>query len=448
MSRPAADLVFACGLLCACARPAEAPPQPDTGTGSEQDGTPPSTPEPADLHHSTPEGDEPSTTRTTDPDLYVKQLQKRRRTLDQYLERHPNDPQKLATLAACHLELLNLDADLGHVVMAERLLSRAIDVADTAALRRQRAAARRRLHRFADASADLESALRLAPDDLETKRALEWGRHAGRARDAAEALLATPADEPKGFEEHRREAMRLFRLGRFEEADQRLRQGHDATQSVHPATVAGIELQRGLLRLRTGRHDDANRFFRAAYTRLPQYGVVVEHLAESEALLGRHAAALKLYGTAVKQTRRPEAMAGRARVLRSLKRADEAARGLHAADKRWRQLLPRFGVAVARPAVRFWLEDLPRPADALRWSEAALTNARDPESMLLTARARAAARESAGARALLAEVELAPLVADEFYAGIADAWFRLGEAERAATWHRKARALNSAWPEP
>ncbi len=34
---------------------------------------------------------EPSATRTTDPDLYVKQLQKRRRTLDQYLERHPND---------------------------------------------------------------------------------------------------------------------------------------------------------------------------------------------------------------------------------------------------------------------------------------------------------------------------------------------------------------------
>ncbi len=127
-------------------------------------------------------------------------------------------------------------------------------------------------------------------------------------------------------------------------------------------------------------------------------------------------------------------------------RAEEAARALQIADKRWRALVEKFGPAVSAHAVKFWLVDLPRPADAWKWARRNLKARRDPTSLVLAARAAAAARDPTWARELLAEAEKNPLQVDEFYAGVADAWHRLGEAEKAAAWLAKARELNPKTP--
>jgi tetratricopeptide (TPR) repeat protein len=198
--------------------------------------------------------------------------------------------------------------------------------------------------------------------------------------------------------------------------------------------------------LRTGRHDEARRFFKSAYDRLPQYFLAAEHLAETEALLGNHAAALALYDEVIKATRLPEFIAARAGVLRDMGRAEEAARALQTADKRWRALVAKFGPAVSGHAVDFWLEDLPRPADAMTWADLSLKARRNPGSLVLAARAAAAVKDPTRARKLLAEVEKSPLRVDEFYTGVADAWHRLGEADKAAEWLAKARELNPKAP--
>lgn len=448
---------MACLLLAlaGCDRPSEPPPAPPPVVAADATArTSPPTPISArgvgrDLKAGLPSPKAPklgpagpSTVRTTSAQIYLRNLEARAKGLAARLERQPDEVATLARLAAWQVEKRNLDGDLDHDLEAERLLGRAIAKADSPALRKQRASVRAHLHRFSDARVDLEAAIAADPLDADAKRALGWNlHHAGRHAEAA-PLLEIPFARPRTYEDYGVEAVRLFEAGRIEEADARLRLAHGSYSDVHPVPVAWIDLQRGLLRLRTGRYDEARAFFRAAYDRLPSYYVVAEHLAETEALLGNHAAALALYDEVVRATRLPEFIAARAGVLRDLGRAEEAAAAIQAADVRWRTLIEKHGAAVAAHAVSFWLEDLPRPADARRWAEANLERRRDPASIVLAARARAAARDSAGARELLAEVEGSTMRVDEIHVGVADAWHRLGETDRARAALAKARALN------
>lgn len=389
----------------------------------------------------------PTKARTTSPKIYLRNLEARRRGLDDRLRRKPDETPTLANLAAWHIEKAQLDGDLGHALDAEKLLSKAISIKDSVPLRMQRARVHAHMHRFAEARADLEAAVAAAPTDGSATHALAWTLHQLGDRMAARKLLAVPPHlGPRSYGEYAREATLLFEQGRVEEADQRLRLAAGAYHDVQPIPMAWIDLQRGLLRLRTGRNEDAREFFRAAYARLPQFFVAAEHLAETEALLGNHAAALALYDEVIDNTRLAEFIAARARVLRDMGRAEDAATAIRAADARWRKLVAKFGAAMAAHAVSFWLEDLPRPADAHRWAELNLRGRRDPMSLVLAARARAATKDYEGARALLADAEQATLRVDEFYADMADAWHRLGEAEKAAEYLAKARELNPKTP--
>ena len=387
----------------------------------------------------------PSTARTTSPKVYQRNLEAQRKGLEARLKRKPGDPGALARLAAWHQEQAHFDGDLGHALEAEALLTKAIAGGDTPALRKQRARVRAHLHRFDQANADLDAALKKRPKDGEALRAKGWNlHHQGSA--GADALLDTPYAGPPSYSDHGREAVRLFEQGQIEAADQRLRRAHGAYPDVHPIPLAWIDLQRGLLRLRTGRHEEARRFFQVAYDRLPGNFVVAEHLAETEALLGNHARALELYDAVVEATKLPEFIAARAGVLREVGRTEDAAHALQLADRRWRVVLKKYGAALAGHAVGFWLEDVPRPVDAKTWAERSLQARRDPASLAMAARAAAAAKDSARARELLAEAEKHPLRVDEFCADLADAYHQLGDAKRAAAWLAKARELNPKTP--
>ncbi len=390
----------------------------------------------------------PIEARTTSPKVYLRNLESRRHGLEDRLRRKPNEVATLARLAGWHSEKASLDGDLRHAMEADRLLSKAIAETDSVALRTQRAKARSHLHRFAAARADLEAAVALAPEDPSATHALSWTLYQLGEREAARKLLAAPPHlGQRSYGEHARDGVLLFEQGRVEEADRRLRLAAGAYNDVQPIPMAWIDLQRGLLRLRTGRHEAARKFFRTAYDRLPQFYVAAEHLAETEALLGNHAEALALYDEVIRNTRLPEFMAARAGVLRDMGRAEDAAKAIQAADARWRKLVDAFGAAMATHAVSFWLEDLPRPEDARRWAEVNLKGRRDPSSLVLAARARAASRHSDAARTLLAEAEKSAIETDEFYTGMADAWHRLGETEKASAYLAKARELNPKTPD-
>lgn len=391
-----------------------------------------------------PEG--PTTARTTSPAVYLRNLEAQRTGLEARLKRKPDDPAAMSRMAAWHLEKGQLDGDLTHALSAEELLDRAIAKTDTPALRVQRAGVRAHLHRFAEANVDLRAALAKTPDNDRVSRALGWNLHQLGRYAEARPLLDTPHVSARTYSDYGREAVLLFEQGRIEEADRRLRLAYGAYSDVHPVPLAWIDLQRGLLRLRTGRHDAARAFFKAAYDRLPAYFLAAEHLAETEALLGNHARALALYDDVVRATRLPEFMGARAGVLKDMGQAEASARALKATDARWRTLVARHEVAVAGHAVDFWLEDLPRPADAKKWADLNLKARRDAATLVQAARAAAAAKDPARAKELLVEAAAQPRKVDEFYAGMADAWHRLGDAEQAATWLAKARELNPKTP--
>jgi tetratricopeptide (TPR) repeat protein len=383
----------------------------------------------------------PSRVRSTHPSIYMKNLRGRGPELERRMKLGRDPAATRRALAAWHLEIMTIDGDPRHAKTAVNLLSGLLAEAPTdAGLLRARAGALSHVHRFEEARRDLEKALVAAPADRAVRRALASVlRNLGNAKGAE--TLALPS-QPLDFDYYATRAIELFVRGHIEAADEALRRAHGAYADVHPGVLGWIDLQRGLLRLRTGLWPEARAFFRAAYARLPESFLFAEHLAEVEALLGDHARALALYDAVVAGTQLPEFMAARAGVLEGLGRADDAKRALDAADARWRVLLEQHPRALAAHAVSFWLEDRPEPKLARYWADRNLEWRRDPDSVLLAARARAAAGDLAAARALLPALESSGRNVDEFHEGMAELRRALGDVAGAEAATQAARALN------
>ncbi|MCB9547638.1 MAG: tetratricopeptide repeat protein [Myxococcales bacterium] len=459
--------LLAAALLAACGQPASTPDAASPSSGGSPASAPASAPaSTADLANAVisfkgkaaprqpdaavrpgPEG--PQTVRSTAARIYLDNLASRGKAL---VERHAQKPDDVATrisLATWHQEQSALDGDLDHAIQAIALLDGALKLhPGDAKLLRLRAGRYAYLHRFAEARADLDAVLAKNPDDAGARRALGSVLRNQGDWEAAAPYQATPAGRTKGFQEYADEAIRAFQAGRVDEADGLLRLAAGAYRDVHPGAIGWIDLQRGLLRLRTGRYPEAKVFFQSAYDRLPQSFVVAEHLAEVEGLLGNYADSLRIYDEVVASTGLPEFMAARAGALEALGRKADAEAALTAADARWKALLEKYPTALAAHAISFWLEDKPDAALALRWAEANLKVRRDPDSWVLAARARAAAGDKDGAHAAIEAARKYPIRVDEFFAGIADAHHRLGEAEAAAAALAEARALNPKTPDP
>lgn len=391
-----------------------------------------------------PEG--PQTARSTSPQIYLRNLAGRKVAIKQRLKKTPDGHQALAQLAAWHMEQQLIDGSPQHAEAALAALDKAIAAhPKQLSLRTQRAGLYTHLHQFAKAKADLEQVLAADPNAPGPRRALGKVLYNLGQIDAARPYQNTPPNRPT-YRDLGDEAVRQFLDGKIDAADKTLRIAAATYRDVHPVAMAWIDLQRGLLRLRTGRWPAAKRFFESAWQRLPQYYVVAEHLAEVEAKLGNHARALELYDAVVQSTQLPEFMAARAGVLADMGQRDKAAQALRDAEARWDALLAAHGSAYAAHAVDFWLSDRPNPKKARRWAEANLKLRRDPGALVLAARARVADGDKAGARALLLEALPHGPNVDEFHADVAAVWHGLGEAEKATAALERARALNPKTP--
>lgn len=388
----------------------------------------------------------PMTVRSTSAAIYLRNLDGRKVAIDAQVKKTPTGPQALMNLAAWHMEKQLLDGDPTHAEAALEALDKGVAAHPAnRKLRQRRAGVLSHVHRFADARVDLETALKADPTDPALRRQLgkvleNLGKHA----EAAPHLAVAPSRP--SYADVGDQALRHFKAGDFAKADRTLRLAAATYRDVHPIPLAWIDFQRGLIRLRTGKWAEAKRFFEVAYARLPQYYVVTEHLAEVEAKLGNHARALELYDAVVAGTKLPEFMAARAGVLADLGKAAEAKAALDAAEARWEAILTAHGPAYAAHAVGFWLEDRPNPAQARRWADANLKLRRDPESLVVAARAHAAAGAQASARALLEEALPNGPNLDEFHADVAEVLTALGDTEGAARAAARAKALNPKYP--
>jgi tetratricopeptide (TPR) repeat protein len=169
---------------------------------------------------------------------------------------------------------------------------------------------------------------------------------------------------------------------------------------VSPVPLAWLHTQQGIAWLRFGDIERAQRFFEAAYQRLPQYYLAAEHLAETEFLLGRRERARELYLAVIAQTDHPEFHAALAEVEAELGDTDAAEVSLGRAREGYEALLARHPAAFADHAAAFHLEQ-DEAGRALELARINLNQRRDVMAWLLLAEAEhAAGNRRAACRAL------------------------------------------------
>ncbi|MGZ3440113.1 MAG: tetratricopeptide repeat protein, partial [Polyangia bacterium] len=257
---------------------------------------------------------------------------------------------------------------LGRIVDYETALARADEAVrlvpnDGDALL-ARASARARLHRFAEASADLDAAAHGAsPERVDGARAAIWSA-TGQEREALaiRARLATARPELGTLAA---EAMSLAALGRVSEAERRFVEAQARFRDVTPLPIAALYFQAGLVEERAGRPSSARELYEAARARLPEHAQATAHLATLLAASGRRAQAVALLRPLVAVSDDPE-YAG---TLAGLVGGDEAARLRAQAGKRYDALIARHPEAFADHAARFWLAAGAQPRKALPLAE-------------------------------------------------------------------------------
>ena len=254
-------------------------------------------------------------------------------------------------------------------------LDRAEDLAEQAVIRAPqspeawlaRAASRASVHRFREASADLDRAqsLRAEPDAVAAQRA-SIALATGQLTVAQTIAQARVKREP-GMATLSALGVTLAESGDGPGAARAFARSLESYRDTSPFPVAFVDFQVGLLDERAGDLAGAAERYRAVIRRLPGHAQAAVHLAGIEMALGRLDAAEEALRTVVPEASDPEIAATRAALARRRGDLAAAAREESAARNRYHLLLERHPDAFADHAARFFLDR--EPAEALRWAE-------------------------------------------------------------------------------
>lgn len=348
--------------------------------------------------------------------------------LTERAEAMPNAWTAYEWAAGAALERARLSGDFADYLRAEALLARASEIAEAVGPALSRARLNYTLHRFDAALADLDLAAGrlLLPDSTAREIAgirADIAFHQGRYRAALAGY--------QGNLERVREPTDLYRLayyywqtGDYAQAEPLLEAAALGSGDLDGRLTAFWHLQRGLMDLDRGRHDQAFAHYLDADAAFPGWWLVREHLAEIHLLEGRLDEAEAIYLTAIEETGNPEFMEAMAAVA--------AERGLEAEESAW---LER-----ARAGYDLQLAQLPEAALGHALGHYLLHEPDDATVLALAARNHAL-RPGGEATLLLAQAQLR--------AGRIDEAARLTDALLAGPWrsadlHATAATLERA----
>ncbi len=253
-----------------------------------------------------------------------------------------------------------------------------------------RARTRASFHRFDDALADVDCAVRLSLD-AETangERAAIF-QSVGRY-DEALALREEVAARRASFENVAALVGLHAERGETEAAERWYAQSRSRYRGVSPFPLALLDFQLGLMWMNEGRLDDARRSFEAARRRVPAYAPAQGHLAEVEAQLGEiDSAVARLYSLA-EHSDDPDYAAQLARILAEAGRGGESWRWRRVAAARFGELVASRPEAFADHAAEFWLAAGADPDKALRLAKMNMEVRNTPRARRLLAQAVAA----------------------------------------------------------
>lgn len=172
---------------------------------------------------------------------------------------------------------------------------------------------------------------------------------------------------------------------------------------VAPMPLAWLHTQQGITLLRFDQPELAIRFFRAALTRVPNYSLALEHLAQCLVRVGQFDEARAIYQKVIEQTQNPEDMAGLAVLENKLGNTAVAQKWLIRAKSRYAERIKLFPATYAQHAVKFYLL-IAESAEAERLAQLNFDLRKDAMAYITLAEVRFAAGNKAAACALLAEV--------------------------------------------
>ena len=329
---------------------------------------------------------------TTSADIYLGNLDARIEVLDAQLQ-NAGDSDVRGNLAGALLLRFRI---LGRVADGERALLLAGQAAAAtnaaAEVHLVHAAALSAFHEFAAAERALAQAHQAGASaqslaSLQRDLWMAQGQYNQLREDFAHS------NEPVAdfYELAHRADLRLMQ-GDLDGASRWYRTAQDFYPDVDPLPLAWLYSQQGIALLRHGHYAQAKDFFAAAHSRLPQYYLATEHLAECETQLGNFDRARELYQAVIAQTGNPEFIAALAELEDQAGNAELAAAGRKDAQTGYRALLARHRAAYAQHAAEFFL-DSGKPAEALVLARENLVLRQDVGSLILMAQVAAAAGE-------------------------------------------------------
>jgi len=172
---------------------------------------------------------------------------------------------------------------------------------------------------------------------------------------------------------------------------------------VAPMPLAWLHTQQGIALLRFDQPEQAIRFFRSAISRLPNYSLALEHLAQCLVRVGQFDEAREIYLKVIEQTKNPEAMAGLAVLENKQGNTTAAQKWLIRAKIRYAERLKAFPATYAQHAVKFYLL-IAESAEAERLAQLNFALRKDAIAYITLAEVRFAAGNKAAACELLAPV--------------------------------------------
>jgi tetratricopeptide (TPR) repeat protein len=225
-----------------------------------------------------------------------------------------------------------------------------------------RARTRATFHRFAEALADLDAAERsgLESPALEVERAVIL-QATGCYAQAEELHLSAAKHQPDfSMVEHQPAFSVLAALavlhaerGDVTEAERLFAQAQRRYQSTSPFPVASLDFRRGLMWYGQGNLPAARAWFDASRRRVPAYAPALGHLAEIDAALGAHQAAIDRLRPLVSSSDDPAYAAQLARALTAAGHLREAEPWHGRAAARYHELALRHPEAYAGHAADF-----------------------------------------------------------------------------------------------
>jgi tetratricopeptide (TPR) repeat protein len=267
--------------------------------------------------------------------------------------------------------------------VAERLVR---DAPNEARAFLARARTRAIFHKFNDALADIDCAVRLSLD-AETANGERAGilQAVGRF-DEALALREEALERRTSFENVAALVSLHADRGETHAAVERYTESCSRYRGVSPFPLALLDFQLGHMWMNKGQLIDARRFFEAAQDRVSAYAPAQGHLAEVEAQLGDIDSAVERLHPLALSSDDPDYAAQLARILGEVGHDREARHWRRLAAARFDELVASRPEAFADHAAEFWL-----------------AAGGDPDKALGLAKINLAVRDTPRARALLAQ---------------------------------------------